>query len=90
VSYWRLAPGQERTGTVVAFDEERGLGEVATGDHVTGDHVTGDHVEDRRQVLGFHCTAIADGSRTIPVGTKVHFVVRAGHRGRWEADRIRP
>ena len=39
-----------RTGTVTAFDEPRGLGEVAGDDGVT---------------YPFHCTGIADGSRTI-------------------------
>ena len=33
----------------------------------------------------FHCTAIADGTRTIAVGTAVRFEVVAGRLGRWEA-----
>jgi cold shock CspA family protein len=63
------------TGTVTDFDEARGLGTVATADGST---------------YGFHCTAIADGSRTIAVGTGVTFDVVAGHLGRWEAAALRP
>ena len=58
------------TGTVVTFDEHRGYGTVTAHDG-------------RR--LFFHCTAIADGSRSVPVGASVSFSVVPGHRGRWEA-----
>lgn len=68
-------PFSEATGTVDSFDEARGLGTVRA---------------DGGDVLGFHCTAIADGSRSIPVGQPVRFRVVAGHRGRWEADAIAP
>jgi cold shock CspA family protein len=57
---------------VVAFDEDRGRGEVAAGD--------------RR--FGFHCTAVADGSRRIAVGVQVTFEVVPGPGGRWEAGAI--
>lgn len=57
-------------GTVVSFDEVKGYGEVQAEDG---------------EGLFFHCTAVADGSRTIPVGARVVFRVVAGHRGRWEA-----
>jgi cold shock CspA family protein len=57
-------------GTVTSFDDATGLGSVRT----TG----GDE-------LSFHCTAVADGTRTIEVGTAVAFEVVAGHGGRWEA-----
>ena len=40
--------------------------------------------------LFFHCTQIADGTRTIPVGVNVEFEVAPGHNGRWEAIDIRP
>ena len=40
--------------------------------------------------LFFHCTAVADGSRTIAVGAPVVYQVVAGHLGRWEADELRP
>jgi cold shock CspA family protein len=62
------------TGRVLGFDEHRGLGEVeAEG----GD------------VYPFHCTRIADGSRTIPVGVAVTFEVAPGPLGRWEAVTIK-
>lgn len=61
------------TGRVTTFDERRGIGEV------TGDDGT---------VYPFHCTVIADGSRTIAVGTTVDFERVAGHLGRWEAASI--
>jgi CspA family cold shock protein len=48
----------EHSGTVTAFDEPVGLG-VVTADDGTP--------------YPFHCTQIADGTRTIPVGTKVTF-----------------
>lgn len=62
-----------RLGTVVAFDEARGLGTVAAGEG--GE-------------WGFHCTAIADGTRTIDVGAAVVFDVVPGHLGRMEAVRV--
>ncbi len=62
-------------GRVSAFDEERGLGEVTGADGV---------------VYPFHCTVIADGSRTIAVGTHVEFDVMPGRLGRWEATGITP
>ena len=62
-------------GTVTGFDEHRGLGEVTADDGAT---------------YSFHCTAIADGTRTIAVGAAVEFVVVPGHLGRWEAAAIEP
>ena len=62
------------TGTVVAFDERRGLGEI----------------ESDRERYPFHCTAIAGGSRSIAVGAAVEFVVVPGPGGRWEAGAIEP
>lgn len=59
-----------RTGSVSTFDDHRGLGTIA-GDDGTMYH--------------FHCTGIADGSRTIEVGTATRFDVVAGRLGRWEA-----
>ena len=61
------------TGTVIAFDEHAGYG------HVRGE----DGIE-----RFFHCTAIADGSRTIAVGAPVTFDVVPGHHGRWEASAL--
>jgi CspA family cold shock protein len=63
-------------GTVVEFDEAGGYGTVAAA------------APDRRWF--FHCTAIADGSRTIAVGTEVEFEVAAGRLGRFEAVDLRP
>ena len=57
-------------GTVTEFDDAAGYGTVRT--------------DDGRELF-FHCTAIADGTRTIPVGTRVTFTERPGHHGRWEA-----
>ncbi len=60
-------------GTVVEFDEHRGLGVIA-GDDGTR--------------YPFHCTQIADGSRTIEIGTSVTFQITAGMSGRLEASAI--
>jgi cold shock CspA family protein len=62
------------TGTVTAFDEYVGLGEVRSDD---GD------------VYLFHCAEIADGSRTIAVGAAVEFDLML-KLGRFEASRLRP
>ena len=61
-------------GIVVAFDEQLGLGEVRSPDGAR---------------YPFHCTQIADGTRTIAVGTEVSFAVTPGHHGRWEAAALR-
>ena len=63
-----------RYGVVVSFDEERGLGEVRGADGTT---------------WPFHCTSIADGSRTIAVGARVRFEPLARF-GRDEAGSIEP
>lgn len=57
-------------GQVEAFDVARGLGSV---------------VDHRGRVLAFHCTAIADGSRHIEVGTVVAFRAVPGNLGQLEA-----
>jgi cold shock CspA family protein len=59
-------------GTVTEFDEPRGWGTVEAGG------------------IGhpFHCTQIADGTRTIEVGTQVTFEVAPAHLGRWEARAV--
>jgi cold shock CspA family protein len=62
------------TGTVTEFDDPRGIGTVTT--------------EDGRTLL-FHCTAVADGTRTIAEGTPVVVAVVAGLPGRWEAASVR-
>jgi cold shock CspA family protein len=63
-------------GRVETFDDPRGVGTVAPG----RDGGT----------LPFHCTAIADGSRTIAAGTEVTYVQVPGRLGLWEAADIRP
>ena len=62
-------------GVVESFDDPRGLGIVRS--------------DDGRE-FPFHCTAIADGTRTIEEGRPVSFEVVAGHLGRWEAADIVP
>jgi cold shock CspA family protein len=62
-------------GTVLTFDSHQGLGEIET------------EVGTR---YAFHCTAIADGTREIPVGVNVEFEVAPGLPGRWQATAIRP
>jgi hypothetical protein len=67
--------GPPLVGEIVDFDEARGVGLV--------------------QVVGgrsapFHCTAIADGSRRIEVGTVVALRLAAGRLGRTEARWVRP
>ncbi len=59
----------------MGFHDQRGWGSVR-----------GDGGEE----LFFHCTAVADGSRTIAEGTAVDFDVVPGHLGRWEAWGLRP
>jgi cold shock CspA family protein len=66
---------ERRTGFVSAFDEDRGLGVITDADGTD---------------VGFHCTAIADGSRTIDVGAHVSYLTRARHLGRWEATDLQP
>jgi CspA family cold shock protein len=63
------------TGRVAVFDERRGLGEIEGADG---------------QRYPFHCTQIADGSRTIGVNAAVEFAVTPGGLGRWEAASISP
>jgi len=64
------------TGAVVEFDEAKGYGTVE--DQASGERYF------------FHCTQIADGSRSIPIGANVEFEVTAGRRGQWEAVSLRP
>lgn len=60
-------------GTVVEFDDPRGLGVIEASDGTR---------------YPFHCTAIADGTRTIEEGAAVDFQVRPATMGRWEATQI--
>jgi CspA family cold shock protein len=63
------------SGVVSEFDESAGLGTITADDGT---------------VYPFHCTQIADGSRTIAAGTAVAFERRAWHQGRYEATAITP
>ena len=60
---------------MVTFDEAAGYGEVAAG---SGER------------WFFHCTAIADGTRTIDEGAAITFDVVPGRRGVWEAASVAP
>ena len=71
-------------GRVTSFDPARGLGRVT----VEAGGADAGNVAD--EAYDFHATAIADGSRTIDVGTQVTFVVTPGRRGRYEAGSLVP
>jgi cold shock CspA family protein len=58
---------------VTRFDENIGIGVVTSTDGAE---------------LTFHAVAIADGSRTIAVGTAVAYDVAPALLGRWEAANI--
>jgi len=62
-----------RRGRVASFDDHVGAGTIAEG----------------ARTWSFHCTSIADGSRTIEAGSDVDFDVRPGPVG-LEAFRLRP
>ncbi len=68
-----MATTTRRRGTVTEFDDAIGLGVVTDA---------------QGAALPFHCTAIADGSRSIPIGADVHFDVVPGRSGRWEATSL--
>jgi hypothetical protein len=61
-------------GRVTDFDVAGGWGEVRD--------------EQSGSSYPFHCTAIADGSRLIDVGTDVVFGLAPGRMGRWEAREL--
>ncbi len=64
-------------GTVVDFDVQVGIGTVEV---------------DAQTALRyrFHCTQIADGTRSVEVGARVGFVAVAAHGGVFEAAGIAP
>lgn len=62
-------------GVVVAFDDHKGYGTVRGVDGVD---------------YFFHCTQIADGTRTIAAGAAISFVVVPGRLGQWEAAALQP
>jgi cold shock CspA family protein len=71
----RTAMLGHRTGSVAQFDEHRGVGTIDGDDGCS---------------YPFHCTAVADGTRTIDEGVPVRFEIVAGRLGRWEAWRVEP
>ncbi len=62
-------------GLVSRYDDTAGMGEVTD---TTG------------HTWWFHCTAVADGSRSIASGTEVAFRLVPGRRGRMEAVELVP
>ena len=68
-----MAAFEPGSGVVDEFDERRGLGTI---------------IADDGAVLPFHCTAIADGSRTVEAGRRVQFRVAPGLSGRWVATGV--
>ena len=62
------------TGVVATWDDRKGYGTIRA-DGTGTEHF-------------FHCTQIADGSRTIDEGARVEFEVVPGRLGRWEAARV--
>lgn len=65
----------QAAGTVTSFDDDAGYGIVT---------------DDTGREWFFHCTAVADGTRTITEGVRVTFELVAGRLGRWEATELRP
>jgi cold shock CspA family protein len=61
-------------GRVADYDDHKGWGHIATGDG---------------RLLFFHCTAIADGTRTVPVGADVEYEEVTDPRGKPEAANVR-
>lgn len=91
------------SGRVASFDEAVGLGEVVVTGVGAGAGVGAAEVgaaDGEAEVgtagaadgerYGFHCTQIADGSRSIPVGAEVTFSRVPGRLGRWEAAGVTP
>ena len=63
------------TGRVASYDDHRGRGEIEVGDSMH---------------FPFHCTAIADGTRTIAEGAAVRFRLVIGPLGGLEATSVAP
>ncbi|HEX4982406.1 MAG TPA: hypothetical protein VFV63_11930 [Ilumatobacteraceae bacterium] len=69
-----MRPVGMRYGSVTEFDESRGLGEIT---------------DETGTAFAFHSVEIADGTRSIAIGTPVRFDI-AARFGRYEAARIVP
>ena len=70
-----MPQASDRTGRVADYDPTRGWGTV---------------LGDDGERLGFHCTQIADGSRTIAPGAAVRYRRVPAHLGRYEAVGVSP
>lgn len=77
-------------GVVAEFDEHVGLGVVVSAAAAAAGAGGGAGGGAGSGRFRFHCTQIADRSRTIPVGERVSFVVLPGRGGVWEAGDLRP
>lgn len=62
------------TGVVESWDDPAGLGTIRT---------------DAGDLLELQCTALADGTRTTTVGTRVTATAAPGHLGRLRAEDVR-
>ena len=76
------------TGQVASFDEARGLGTITVTPTSSAADPGPGGADGGTVELPFHCTAIADGTRTISVGERVRFQITPGPAGRWEATRV--
>ena len=61
-------------GRVAEYDDHKGFGYIETA---------------AGELLFFHCTAIADGTRTIPAGVDVEYEPVLDPRGKPEAAAVR-
>jgi cold shock CspA family protein len=76
-------------GTVTAFDDAAGFGAIRFDGPSDREELPDEPPADGQpREYFFHCTAIADGTRTIDVGASVRFAVVAGRLGRWEASGV--
>jgi cold shock CspA family protein len=60
-------------GIVTIWDDPRGIGQISRDDGAE---------------FGFHCTAMADGTRSTEVGRRVVFLLKPGPLGLYEATQI--
>ncbi|MFT5204634.1 MAG: cold shock CspA family protein [Candidatus Aldehydirespiratoraceae bacterium] len=79
----RHSSDSTRQGRVHTYDDAAGYGTILedAAENVAAENVAGEWF--------FHCTAIADGSRTIATEQPVSFALIPGHLGRYEATDIR-
>ncbi|MFV0259937.1 MAG: hypothetical protein ACK5PP_15990 [Acidimicrobiales bacterium] len=91
-----VAPGSQalaagvgllRQGRVLDYDPAAGLGTLVPGPTDPGGLPVGGTGP---EPIVFHCTAIADGTRTIDPGRAVVYRTAAAGPGRWEATEVVP